>query len=398
MMEILFLLLPLAAATGWYSGRRGRNRAALSRDHNPAYFKGLNLLLNEQPDKAIDVFIQLLEVDSDTVETHLALGNLFRRRGEVDRAIRIHQNLIARPTLNKEQRAQSLLELGQDYLRAGLFDRAEGLFDELVIQKLYQVEALRNLHYIYQQEKDWEKCLLMAQRLESLGEPVLRVERAHYHCELALKAKAERNETLADAQLKKALSVDKNSARATMLLGELAMQKGELTVAYRYFTRVEAQNPIYVGEVIAPLMECCERIGNRQVFREFLLRCADKQGSVEAAMALAEMVQTEQGGQAGLDQMIRFLSNHPSLRGLEHLLAMHLRTAGEGGEPLLPILWDLIRHMRESSYGYRCGQCGFLARCLHWQCPGCKTWSSIKPDPYSECQAPRGSGLIVDEI
>jgi len=398
MMEFLFLLLPLAAATGWYSGRRSRGSEPQSRDHNPVYFKGLNLLLNEQPDKAIDVFIQLLEVDSETVETHLALGNLFRRRGEVDRAIRIHQNLIARPTLTKEQRAQALLELGQDYLRAGLFDRAEGLFDELVVQKLFQVEASRNLHFIYQQERDWEKCLLMAQRLESLGEPSLRVERAHYFCEQAQKARGTRDEGLAESLLKKALAADKNSVRATLLLGQLAMEQGDITVAYRHFARVESQDPNFIGEVIAPLSECSNRIGNRQVFRELLRHNAEKQGNVDAAMALADRVRIEQGDKAATEWMIHFLSNHPSLRGLEHLLSIHLKDVADEPAELLPILKELIARMLETSYGYRCGQCGFLARRLHWQCPGCKTWSSIKPVSFSDCQAPSGNGLIVDEI
>jgi len=153
--DLLWLLLPLAAASGWWVARLDhQNRPGKgARDFPSAYFKGLNFLLNEQPDKAIEVFIKVLEVDSETAETHLALGNLFRRRGEVERAIRIHQNLIARPTLDKEQRSQALLELGQDYLKAGLFDRAENLFIELAENRLHSQPALRFLMQIYQQER-----------------------------------------------------------------------------------------------------------------------------------------------------------------------------------------------------------------------------------------------------
>ena len=150
--DLLFwLLLPVAAASGWFLAKYDRHRRAQARDLPTAYFKGLNFLLNEQPDKAIEVFVQALEVNSETVETHLALGSLFRRRGEVDRAIRIHQNLIARPMLDKVQRAHALLELGQDYLKAGLFDRAENLFLELVDARPYNEAALRFLMNIYQQ-------------------------------------------------------------------------------------------------------------------------------------------------------------------------------------------------------------------------------------------------------
>lgn len=170
-LNIFWLLLPVAALSGWLIGRRGSD----SENNNPTkafhpeYFKGLNFVLNEQPDKAIEVFIRMLEVDSETVETHLALGNLFRRRGEVDRAIRIHQNLIARPTLNREQRAHALLELGMDYMRSGLLDRAEGLFLELVESDLHLNQAYTELLEIYQQEKDWENAIIIARKLEVIS-------------------------------------------------------------------------------------------------------------------------------------------------------------------------------------------------------------------------------------
>ena len=170
-MNLLWLLLPVAALSGWWIGRRrgNSNKNQSSSSIYPEYFKGLNFVLNEQPDKAIEVFIRMLEVDSETVETHLALGNLFRRRGEVDRAIRIHQNLIARPTLDREQRAHALLELGMDYMRLGLLDRAEGLFLELVESDLHLNQAYTELLEIYQQEKDWENAINIARKLELIS-------------------------------------------------------------------------------------------------------------------------------------------------------------------------------------------------------------------------------------
>ena len=397
MIELLFLLLPLAAATGWFSGRRGRRSDAAPREHNPAYFKGLNLLLNEQPDKAIDVFVQMLEVDGDTVETHLALGNLFRRRGETERAIRIHQNLIARPTLNKQQRAQALLELGQDYLRAGLYDRAEGLFDELLTHKLFQVEALKNLHLIYQQEKEWERCLVAAGRLEALGEPSLRVQRAHYFCELAQQALDARNNSQAEALLKKAIAADKQNVRASILLGELARERGDFSAAFRIYSRIEIQDPDYLGEVIPQLIECGKQTGKRESLRRILEQGAAKHGNVEAAKTLADMVQEEQGEQAATELISAFLSRYPSLSGLEHLLTLRLRSAGGEPEPLLLSLRDLIAHMLDVSYGYRCGQCGFQARRLHWQCPSCKNWGSIKPYPVNDCYSRQGNNPLADK-
>src|SRR3972149_1945846 len=184
--DLLWLLLPLAAASGWFVARlEQKRRVQKSLDLPSAYFTGLNFLLNEQPDKAIEVFIRVLEVNSDTVETHLALGNLFRRRGEVERAIRIHQNLIARPTLDKEQRSHALMELGQDYFKAGLFDRAENLFLELAEIQAHSEQALKLLLHIYQQEKEWEKAIDVTRKLAPITGKIMDENIAHFYCELA---------------------------------------------------------------------------------------------------------------------------------------------------------------------------------------------------------------------
>ena len=180
-------LLPVAALSGWLAARRSQNvgPSVSTGGLRSNYFRGINYLLNEQPDKAIEAFIRVLEVDSETVETHLALGNLYRRRGEVDRAIRIHQNIIARPTLRADQRNEALLELGNDYMRAGLLDRAENLFRELCDTDGYTVPALRQIIDLYQQEKDWDQAIVCARRLAGVsGEPLGRVI-AHYYCEQA---------------------------------------------------------------------------------------------------------------------------------------------------------------------------------------------------------------------
>ena len=208
-IELLFLLLPVAAASGWWIGRRVEpSRRSVASASHPAFLRGLNYLLDEQPDKAIDVFLELAEVDNDTVETHLALGSLFRRRGEADRAIRIHQNLIARNTLNAEQRGYALFELGQDYMRAGLLDRAELLFHELAEIGLQRERALRGLLDIYQQERDWAHCLEIAERLKPFSERPLDTEIAQYHCELAEEARRRADPAEAGRHLARALDVD----------------------------------------------------------------------------------------------------------------------------------------------------------------------------------------------
>ena len=206
MQDLIWLLLPVAAAFGWFAAKRSKGKAGSCSDSmlGAEYIKGLNYLLNEEQDKAIDIFIRMLEVNSDTVETHLALGNLFRKRGEVDRAIRIHQNLMARSSLNSEQRADAVLELGQDYMKAGLFDRAEGLFKELIDSNVHLSTVLPLLLDIYLQEKDWESAIEIADQMGFVGEQPARYVIAQFYCELAENARARDKTDEAARLLKKA--------------------------------------------------------------------------------------------------------------------------------------------------------------------------------------------------
>jgi len=225
MSYLLWLLLPVAAASGWLVAQRGKSFLS------PDYFKGLNYLLNEEPDKAIDVFIKLIDVDSDTVETHLALGLLFRRRGEVNRAIRIHQNLIARTTLNPQQRSLALFELAHDYRHAGLLDRAEDLFRELAISGKYQVLALRQLLEIYQQEQDWNKAINIAQKLVVFDNKQMHTI-AQYYCELAEDYRQKGQNDAALEAIENALKADQNCVRASLIEGQLALQRDSREQAY----------------------------------------------------------------------------------------------------------------------------------------------------------------------
>lgn len=381
MMELLWLLLPVAAASGWYAAKRSNKRMeASAKDQTPAYFRGLNYLLNEQPDKAIDVFVQMLEVDSETVETHLALGNLFRRRGEVDRAIRIHQNLIARPTLNRDQRAQALLELGQDYMRAGLFDRAESLFGELGEMNLYQEQALANLLIIYQQEKEWKNCLKVAKKLEKLTGKSQGIERAHFYCELAEEAKSSNDQREVTALLKKAQGSDSECVRATILQGEMEAANGAYKAAINAFKNVERQDPAYINEIMLPLVECYQQRDKRKELIIYLRQLFKRHQSIEPALTLSRFIQEDEGDGAAAGFITEYLNQQPNLEGLDRLIALHLGSVKEKASDTLPILQQLVRKLLQSRPAYRCSRCGFTAKTLHWQCPGCKSWSSIKPN------------------
>jgi len=386
-MELLFLLLPVAAASGWWIARRtARQRPDKGSERAPTFFRGLNYLLNEQPDKAIDVFLKLAEIDSETVETHLALGSLFRRRGEVDRAIRIHQSVVARPSLNSAQRGFAQYELGRDYMLAGLFDRAESLFSELVEMQLQQERALRGLIEIYQAEKEWPRCLEMAEKLQGVTGESLRTEIAQYHCELAEECLRCGNADDARAHLLDGQAVDADCIRAGMLQAQMEMTAGDAETAALLYRRVVERGPRYLPAMLPGLLECWRRLGREQVAGELdaLFRAHP---SPPLMLELSDALAREQGAEAALDFLDAYLREHADLAGAERLLELRLRKDGGGAEGDTTLL-GVIRHLLALQAVYQCENCGFEARALHWQCPSCKGWGSIKAiEPYSIADA-----------
>ncbi len=387
-MQWLFLLLPIAAASGWLVARRTGAHRRVESDcgsTGPVLCRGLNYLLNEQPDKAIDVFLKLAEVDGETAETHLALGALFQRRGEVDRAIRIHQNLVARESLSSAQRGYALYELGRDYMLAGLFDRAENLFQELVEQGLQDRRALRSLIEIYQAEKDWRRCLETADQLRRRSDRPMQTEIAHYHCELADECLRHGRRDEARAHLLDAQAVDPNCIRATMIQAQMEMDGGDPASALMLYRHLARRGPDYLPAMLPELLRCCERLGRKGVAKE-LSDLFTSHPSPPLMLELSRAIEREYGAPAALRFLTEYLGGHADLIGAERLLELRLsrfaEQAAEGDTELL----EVIRHLVAAQPSYRCDQCGFEARALHWQCPSCKHWGSIKavaPQPLA---------------
>lgn len=389
MQELVLLLLPVAAASGWLAARRSapKERRSHADEAGPDYFRGLNHLLNEEPDKAIDAFVEMLEVDSDTVETHLALGNLFRRRGEVERAIRIHQNLIARPALTREQRAQALLELGQDYMRAGLLDRAENLFRELKDTKLHVKPALENLLAIYEKESDWQACLEMAEQLESLTGREMLLQKAHYHCELALVAKSAGQAADASAHLKTALNTDGSCVRAVHLQAELAANDGDYRVAIKLLQQALEQGGAYLAEVLPQIIANFRQLGEHEELGIYLREIADQHPGLGAELALVDLIREDQGDAAAVDYLTEQLAHGPSLTLLLRCMELNARLPDGCSGKFLEVLRPHVCRLVEQRPLYQCTNCGFEAKTLHWQCPSCRHWSSLKRRAGAEIEA-----------
>ena len=387
MMEPLFwLLLPVAALSGGWIARRTQRRGGRvpgldgRQSPPPGYFQGLNHLLNERPDKAIDVFIRMVDVDGDTAETHLALGNLFRRRGEVDRAIRIHQNLIARPSLDRQQRLEALLALGLDYLRAGLLDRAESLFKEVVEQEASVDGALVHLLDIYEQEKEWEQAIAVAERLAALGRQDMGRVIAQLRCEQAVKAGTDGQRQLASQLLKQALRADAGCVRASLLQGQWAAEAGHHRQAIKAYHRVRYQDIEFLPETLEPLAECYQALGRSNEFRTYLDSLAHDTDSASLVIMQAEQIRQEQGDRAAMDHLEQQLKRRASIREMSVLLRLALNAA-EPGEPrqLLTMFSALFTGLLKEKPVYRCTHCGFGGRHLHWSCPGCRSWGTVKP-------------------
>jgi len=378
MNELLWLLLPVAAGSGWLLAKRDARRSAaaspsLSRD----YFTGLNYLLNEQPDKAIECFVRMLEVDSDTVEIHLALGNLFRQRGEVDRAIRIHQNLIARSTLNKAQRAQALLELAQDYTRAGLLDRAESLCQELIEMKEHLPRALNLLSDIYQQEKEWERAIEVTRRLQSVSDQSMDPVIAQFYCEQAEQARDKGDTDAALNFLKRALAADGSCVRASMIQGEIAVAAGDCKGAIRAFQQIERQDAAYMPEIIPALVDCYRARGDNQELFDYLDGLWARHGGATVLLAITDLLAQQKGEDEALQFLSQQLNRRTSLRAVVRMIDMKT-TDNTVGEKLV-IARRSIETLLDEKPVYQCVRCGFAGKSLHWRCPGCKCWNTVKP-------------------
>jgi lipopolysaccharide assembly protein B len=374
-----FLLLPLAAVSGWVIGRRGGERHSDTQVSrlSTTYFRGLNYLLNEQPDKAIEVFLRIAELDKDTFETQVALGHLFRRRGEVDRAIRLHQALVQRPGLSDQQKVQALLALGEDYMRSGLLDRAETVFSDLVKLEIAP-QALRHLIGIYQAERDWPKAIEVATRFEqATGEPMGRLV-AQFECELADRHRAAGDADAARAAFSRAYQADANSVRAGLLEGRIEVEAGRDAAAIRAFERVARHDPDYLPELLPALLACYERSGDEPGARAFLGEMIEHYRGIAPVLALARLIEAGEGVPAARAWLAQQLKDRPSVRGEAALIEL---TMAEGGDPgaTLRDLAQITDQLLVRNPSYRCNRCGFGARAHHWQCPSCKEWGTVKP-------------------
>jgi lipopolysaccharide biosynthesis regulator YciM len=378
------LVLPVFFGLGWIAARIDiKHLVKESRALPRSYFKGLNFLLNEQPDKAIEAFLEAAKVDPETIDLHFALGNLFRRRGEADRAIRVHQNLVDRDNLTDEQRLHALSELGQDFLKLGLLDRAEDIFVKLRGTSRNE-EAMRILLEIYQQEKEWQKAIEIAEQLPDHAGHEWIKEVANFHCEMASDAFLSDKPEEALKHLDLALSVNRKCARAIMLQGDIALKHGDPAAAIEHWKRIEQQNPVYLALVAGKLMDAFRKLGKESTGVALLRSYLDEYSSLDLLDAVFE-AEIANGTPEGAYALVRDeLRRNPTLLGLDKLLEAQILSATPETRGDIELMKNLIHNHTRRVARYRCDNCGFKARQFYWRCPACGGWETYPPKRTEE--------------
>ena len=375
----VLLTLPVIVILLWMTYWRNRNKSTRRSHFSTEYFKGLNYLLNDEQGKALDIFVKLVETDWETIDTHFALGKIFRKNGEIDKAIKIHQGLIARPSLPERYRNRVLLELGYDYLGAGWFDRAEGLFKEVLIHDPKSEKALQNLILIYQQEKDWHKAIDAAESLFSENAAKVGPMISQYYCELADIAKAKGDVSLVEHYANQALRYDSASVRASIILADMTMSAGDYKKAKQLLQQIEKQDAEFLPMIMDKLVECHHLQDDTESLLDYLEQLEQRQKNLPLLESHAKIIERYQGQDAAIDYVMGKLTKSPSLGGMNQLLSYNNAGNDKDVYAMVIGLKNAVNVMKQDQSAYQCKQCGFKTNTLYWLCPSCHNWGSVKP-------------------
>lgn len=389
MIELLFLLLPIAAAYGWYMGHRSaqKDREDFSNKLSRDYVTGVNFLLSNQTEKAVDLFLNMLqkqeaenEIESDSqFEAELTLGNLFRSRGEVDRALRIHQALDRSPNYTFEQKLLAKQQLAKDFMAVGFYDRAENLYITLVDEPEFAGGALQQLAVIYQKTKEWKKAINVEEKLAKIAPKEDNIELAQYYCEY-VQALPNGHKENPQQILQQALKVAPGCVRASMMLADLNIAQQDYQSAVRILENVLNQNPNYIGEVLPQLKECYRQLDQLDNFELFLIRVTQEIRNSSVELALADLIAEKDGRSAAQGKVYQQLNHNPSMFLFHRFIEYQIDDAEEGrGKDSLVLLHKLVGERIKQGFDYRCVNCGYQSHKLMWCCPSCRQWEKVKP-------------------
>ena len=380
MLNLLWLLLPVAAAAGWLAANNRNSHQALdsSWDYARNFHKSLGALLSDGSNVPDDLFVGLADTDRDTADTQLAVGNLFRRRGEVNRAIHLHQSLLDRHGLGADVRAAAQFELARDYDSAGLLDRSEQGFRDVIATGWHQEEAYECLLQLQESEQEWAAAIETAEAFEHCTERSLHALIAHYHCELANEARAAGDRTTAHGMLARALQSCRDCARANMIRADMAIEDHDDLLANCCYEEVERQRPELMPEIIDRRYEVLRRLDDQSLLRQFVDRLRDQRNAYSVIRATRAVI-AELDGAEEADRFFKTqIVQRPSLRALRDWARDQLVMAKPGERDKVEVICAMLDQVVEERPGYLCTHCGFHGNVLHWRCPSCGTWDSVK--------------------
>lgn len=388
MLELLFLLLPIAALYGWYMGQRSvrKDQESLNNKFSRDYVTGVNFLLSNQQEKAVDLFLSLLQkqetenqiTTESQFEAELTLGNLFRSRGEVDRALRIHQNLENNPNYSFEQKLLAKQQLAKDFLVAGFYDRAENYYILLLDEPDFAVHSLTQLSLIYQKTKEWKKAINVAEKLIKIDPYTNKTPISHYYCEYAQTVK--NNDVLYTKLLQQALQYSQKCSRASILLGRYFLEQKEFNQALFHFENIINQDFDYISEVLDNVRQCYTELDALAQFELFLIKANQIKHNSAVDLALAELIAEKDGIEAAQTKLYQQVRQHPNMLTFHRFIYYQMNEAEEGrGKESLSLLHKMVGEQIQRGSQYRCLNCGYQSYRLGWYCPSCREWETIKP-------------------
>lgn len=389
MLELLFLLLPIAALYGWYMGQRSakKDQEKLSNQFSREYVTGLNFLLSNQQEKAVDLFLSMLQKQESEnqistesqFEAELTLGNLFRSRGEIDKALRIHQALVDSPDYSFEQKLLAKQQLARDFMMAGFYDRAENYYILLVDEPEFAKHSLSQLMDIYQKTKEWKKAINVAEKLLKIACDADKIPLSHYYCEYAQAVKFENKNAFTDS-LSKALEYYPKSTRASIMFGDFYLEQEDYIQALTYFEQVLEQDPDYISEVLERIRKAYFELNDQNGYELFLIKANQIKHNSSVDIALTEFIEDKDGITAAHSKLYQQLSKYPNLITFHRFIRYQVDFAEEGnGKESLVLLHNMVGNQLKKSFQYRCINCGYQGYRLMWYCPSCRQWEKIKP-------------------
>ena len=377
------VFVPLLFAAGWwFRGLDARQRRMETHGLDENYFKGLSLLISDKPDMAIDHLMEVMRLDSETIELHHALGNLFRERGQFDQAIRIHTNLVNRAELTDAERMQALSELAQDFVKAGTFDRAQQAYEMLRDSSPERrSEALEALMRIFVTEKDWQKAIDVAEMRRKEFGTDLSHEISHFYCEMAAASRRAGDGERANELIEKALEASPRNVRALIIAADMALAAGDAAAAQTRWTAIEQDAPKYEPLIAAKKADVLA-VKDPKAAVEYLKGVFERTGSADVLSAVVQRLSNWEGAEAAGSFAVEALRKKPSLSAFAVLCNVRKQSEPDNEEAAL--LADLTARQSKRSGRYQCRHCGFLSHTFMWQCPGCEAWDAFPPQRIEE--------------